>query len=143
MHRRDLLATGATLALTQLLGRPRSVAHAARAARLEPARDAERPRPSARQLAWHRSELTMFVHFTVNSFTGREWGDGTESPSIFRPDKLDARQWARAAKSGGFRRMILTAKHHDGFCLWPTDTTDHSVRSSPWRDGKGDVVREF
>ena len=85
----------------------------------------------------------MFVHFTVNTFTGREWGDGTESPSIFRPEKLDARQWARTAKAGGFRRMILTAKHHDGFCLWPTDTTDHSVRSSPWRDGKGDVVREF
>jgi alpha-L-fucosidase len=85
----------------------------------------------------------MFVHFTVNTYTGREWGDGTESPSIFRPDKLDARQWARAAKAGGFQRMILTAKHHDGFCLWPTDTTDHSVRSSPWRDGKGDVVREF
>ena len=85
----------------------------------------------------------MFVHFTVNTFTGKEWGDGTESPSIFRPDRLDARQWARTAKAGGFRRMILTAKHHDGFCLWPTDTTDHSVRSSPWRDGKGDVVREF
>jgi alpha-L-fucosidase len=147
MHRRDLLATGATLAITQLLGRPRALARAASLAHIEPARDAlrdaERPRPSARQLAWHRSELTMFVHFTVNTYTGREWGDGTESPAIFRPDKLDARQWARAAKAGGFHRMILTAKHHDGFCLWPTDTTDHSVRSSAWRDGKGDVVREF
>jgi alpha-L-fucosidase len=137
MHRRDLLASGAALALTRLLARSPSLAHAASAP------DVERPRPSARQLAWHRSELTMFVHFTVNTFTGREWGDGKESPAIFRPDKLDARQWARAAKAGGFRRMILTAKHHDGFCLWPSDTTDHGVRSSPWRDGKGDVVREF
>ena len=85
----------------------------------------------------------MFVHFTVNTFTGKEWGDGTESPSIFNPEKLDARQWARAAKSGGFRSMILTTKHHDGFCLWPSKTTEHSVRHSSWRNGKGDVVREF
>ena len=137
MNRRDLIASGAAVALTRLLTRSSSIARA------EPAGAAERPRPSARQLAWHRSELTMFVHFTVNTFTSREWGDGTESPQIFNPAKLDARQWARAAKAGGFRRMILTAKHHDGFCLWPTDTTDHSVRSSPWREGRGDVVREF
>jgi len=85
----------------------------------------------------------MFVHFTVNTFTDKEWGDGTESPRIFDPSKLDARQWARAAKRGGFRSLILTAKHHDGFCLWPTKTTDHGVRSSPWRGGSGDLVREF
>lgn len=85
----------------------------------------------------------MFVHFTVNTFTDREWGDGTESPRIFNPSKLDARQWARTAKRNGFGSMILTAKHHDGFCLWPTRTTEHCVRNSPWRDGKGDVVREF
>lgn len=85
----------------------------------------------------------MFVHITVNTFTGKEVGDGTESPGIFNPEKLDARQWTGAAKSGGFRSMILTAKHHDGFCLWPTKTTEHSVRHSPWRGGKGDVVREF
>ena len=85
----------------------------------------------------------MFVHFTVNTFTDREWGDGTEDPRLFNPARLDARQWARAAKAGGFRTMILTAKHHDGFCLWPTETTDHSVRSSAWREGRGDVVREF
>jgi len=85
----------------------------------------------------------MFLHFGVNTFTNREWGDGTESPSIFNPTSLDARQWARAAKRGGFRAMILTAKHHDGFCLWPTKTTSHSVAASPFRNGRGDVVREF
>lgn len=85
----------------------------------------------------------MFVHFTVNTFTGKEWGEGTESPEIFNPRKLDARQWARTARRNGFGSMILTAKHHDGFCLWPTRTTEHCVRNSPWRDGKGDVVREF
>jgi alpha-L-fucosidase len=102
-----------------------------------------RPRPSRAQLAWQRDELAMFVHFGVNTFTDREWGDGTESPSIFNPAALDARQWARTARAAGFKSMILTAKHHDGFCLWPTRTTTHSVASSPWRNGQGDVVREF
>lgn len=104
---------------------------------------AQRPRPAPAQLAWQREELAMFVHFTVNTFTDKEWGDGSESPIIFNPAKLDARQWARTAKRSGFGSMILTAKHHDGFCLWPTRTTEHCVRNSPWRDGKGDVVREF
>ncbi len=108
-----------------------------------PGGPAARPRPSPAQLAWQRDELALFLHFGVNTFTDKEWGDGTESPSIFRPTKLDARQWARAAKAGGFRAMILTAKHHDGFCLWPTATTRHSVASSPWRGGHGDVVRDF
>jgi alpha-L-fucosidase len=102
-----------------------------------------RPRPTASQLAWQRDELAIFVHFGVNTFTDREWGDGSESPSIFDPAALDARQWARAARAAGAKAMILTAKHHDGFCLWPTATTTHSVASSPWRGGKGDVVREF
>jgi alpha-L-fucosidase len=101
------------------------------------------PRPTPQQLAWQRAELAMFVHFTVNTFTDREWGDGTEDPRIFNPTRLEARQWARTARTGGFRTMILTAKHHDGFCLWPTETTNHSVRASPWREGRGDVVREF
>jgi alpha-L-fucosidase len=103
----------------------------------------ERHRPSAAQLQWQRDELAMFLHFGVNTFTDREWGDGKEDPSIFNPARLDARQWARAARAAGFRSMILTAKHHDGFCLWPTATTKHSVASSPWRNGQGDVVREM
>jgi alpha-L-fucosidase len=102
-----------------------------------------RPTPSRSQLAWQEEELALFLHFGVNTFTDREWGDGRESPAIFNPEKLDARQWARAAKAAGFRAMILTAKHHDGFCLWPTKTTDHSVASSPFRRGQGDLVREF
>lgn len=102
-----------------------------------------RPTPSAAQRQWQQDELAMFIHFGVNTFTNREWGDGTELPSIFNPSRLDAAQWARVARQSGFRAMILTAKHHDGFCLWPTKTTAHSVASSPWRDGKGDVVREF
>jgi alpha-L-fucosidase len=101
------------------------------------------PAPSAAQLAWQRDELAMFIHFGVNTFTNREWGDGREDPSIFAPTSLDARQWARAARAAGFRAMVLTAKHHDGFCLWPTSTTTHSVARSPWRGGRGDVVREF
>ena len=102
-----------------------------------------RPVPTPAQLRWQREEVAIFVHFTVNTFTGREWGDGTESPAIFAPAALDARSWARAARAAGARAMVLTAKHHDGFCLWPTRTTGHSVRASPWRGGAGDVVREF
>jgi alpha-L-fucosidase len=103
----------------------------------------ERPRPSPSQLLWQRDELAMFIHFGINTFTDREWGDGTEDPMLFTPTDLDARQWARVARSAGFRAMVLTAKHHDGFCLWPTETTPHSVAASGWRGGSGDVVREF
>lgn len=85
----------------------------------------------------------MFLHFGVNTFTDREWGDGREDPGIFNPGALDARQWARTARAAGFGTLVLTAKHHDGFCLWPTATTTHSVASSPFRGGQGDVVREF
>ncbi|MBW8768605.1 MAG: alpha-L-fucosidase [Gemmatimonadetes bacterium] len=99
--------------------------------------------PSRSQLTWQRDELAMFLHFGVNTFTDREWGDGKEDPAIFNPARLDARQWARTAKAAGFRALILTAKHHDGFCLWPTTTTRHSVAASPFRGGQGDVVREF
>ncbi len=101
------------------------------------------PRPTASQLEWQRDELAMFLHFGVNTFSDREWGDGHEDPRSFAPASLDARQWARSARDAGFRAMILTAKHHDGFCLWPTRTTMHSVASSSFRGGSGDVVREF
>jgi alpha-L-fucosidase len=100
-------------------------------------------RPTPSQLLWQRDEFAMFVHFGVNTYTDREWGLGKEDPAIFNPTKLDARQWARTAREAGARAMVLTAKHHDGFCLFPTKTTKHSVESSPWRGGHGDVVREF
>ena len=103
----------------------------------------DRPRPSDAQLRWQQDELALFLHFGVNTFTDREWGDGREDPQIFAPGALDARAWARTARVAGFRAMILTAKHHDGFCLWPTRTTYHSVAASPFRGGSGDVVREF
>ena len=101
------------------------------------------PVPSARQMRWHSLESCMFIHFGVNTFTGEEWGGGRENPSIFNPSSLDCRQWARMAKDAGLRGIIITAKHHDGFCLWPSALTEHSVKSSPWRGGKGDVLREL
>lgn len=100
--------------------------------------------PSERQYKWQlQYDVYAFIHFGPNTFTGREWGTGTESPSVFNPTALDARQWARALKSAGMTMAVLTVKHHDGFCLWPSRYTEHSVKNSPWKDGQGDVVREF
>ena len=98
--------------------------------------------PSPRQLRHQSMEFYGFVHFTVNTFTGREWGDGTESPAVFNPERLDAGQWVQAMKAAGMKALILTCKHHDGFCLWPSRYTEHTVAASPFRGGKGDVVKE-
>src|SRR4051812_9641661 len=99
--------------------------------------------PSKRQIAWQQRETTAFLHFTVNTFTGKEWGDGTESPSIFNPIDFDARKIIKTLKETGFKMAIITAKHHDGFCLWPSKYTEHSIKYSPWKNGKGDIVKEI
>lgn len=101
------------------------------------------PVPTAAQLAWQQMEMNMFCHFGPNTFTGKEWGDGTEIEDIFNPTALNCDQWAAVAKSAGFKGIIITAKHHDGFCLWPNPVSEHTVAQSNWRNGQGDVLREL
>ncbi len=131
-----------TLRLVQFVVLLASASVSRRLNAAEPPKPLE-PIPSRAQLAWQEDELTLFTHFGVNTFTGRTTGLGNEDPNLFNPTALDCNQWVRVAKECGFKGILLTAKHHDGFCLWPTATTEHSVKSSAWQAGKGDVVREL
>jgi len=99
------------------------------------------PTPSKEQLAWHEKEFYLFMHFGPNTFTDLEWGHGSENPTVFNPTQLDCNQWARIAKASGAKGIVITAKHHDGFCLWPSKYSNHTVRESSWMDGKGDVIK--
>ena len=101
------------------------------------------PVPTPNQLKWQDMEMYAFIHYSMNTYTDQEWGFGNEAPGLFNPQNLDCRQWARVCKQAGMRGIIFTAKHHCGFCMWPSAYTDYSVKNSPWKSGQGDVVREL
>ena len=100
------------------------------------------PVPSENQLRWQDMEMYAFIHYSLNTYTAQEWGFGNEAPQLFNPSDLDCRQWVRVCKQAGMRGIIFTAKHHCGFCMWPSAYTEYSVKNAPWKNGKGDVVRE-
>ncbi|MFF4503195.1 alpha-L-fucosidase [Streptomyces sp. NPDC001401] len=154
LSRRLFVTSAAALAATGLPALPASAAPRPADSRYripvgpddtpdELVRKASQVRPTARQIAWQALERTAFLHFGVNTFTGLEWGTGDEDPNVFQPAGLDTDQWARALRDGGFKLAILTVKHHDGFVLYPSRYTNHTVASSSWRSGHGDVLRSF
>lgn len=133
MNRRQFLACSAAATCGNLLNAESYVA----------APDTYGAIPSGRQRRWHQLETYAFLHFTVNTFTDKEWGYGDEDPNIFNPTAFDADAICHNLKAAGMKGVILTCKHHDGFCLWPTKTTEHCIRNSRWRNGKGDVVADI
>src|SRR5579859_7826323 len=99
--------------------------------------------PTPRQLAWQETEMYCLIHFGVDTYTDKEWGYGDEDPAILNPIHFDAKQIVGAAKAGGFKGVVIVAKHHDGLCLWPTKTTEHNISKSPWKNGHGDMIKEY